>query len=162
MAQEPPAPPFRLCNPAPDTCYKVESFRHIPLDAHFFFSQRHSTDLRGNQTRNFPNLKVSAASNVDVLAPGLGGGDVSRLVVCADVGATLCERKKRRRSRSHRREYPKLPGRRREKKKEEKPEIGSAVSFKPISPFPARRRRKAACDQGKYAFSFFALSIPRA
>lgn len=39
-------------------------------------------------------------------------------------------------------------------------EIGSAVSFKPISNFPPWRWWKAACDQGKYAFPFFALSIP--
>lgn len=34
-------------------------------------------------------------------------------------------------------------------------EIGSALSFKPISNFPPWRCWKAACDQGKYA-----LSIP--
>lgn len=32
-------------------------------------------------------------------------------------------------------------------------EIGSALSFKPISNFPPWRCWKAACDQGKYALS---------
>lgn len=46
----------------------------------------------------------------------------------------------------------------REKRKKME-EIGSAVGFKPISKFPPWRCWKAACDQGKYVFSFLVLSI---